>query len=93
MQRAGRTNLKRPLSKRCEKALAEPLDPSSDQETLALRTRLTQAMQELNALLNDDFRIVPGVVSAAAEAEAAAPARDEPGGVTTARRSGASVKG
>jgi hypothetical protein len=35
-------------------------------------------MQELNALLNDDFRIVPGVVSAAAEAEAAEPAGDEP---------------
>ena len=78
LQRAGRTNLKRPLSKRCEKALAEPLDPSSNQEAGALRSRLTQAMQELNALLNDDFRIVPGVVSAEAEAEAAEPARAEP---------------
>jgi uncharacterized protein len=78
LHRAGSTNLKRPLSKRCEKALAEPLDPSSDPETVALRSRLTQAMQQLNALLNDHFRIVPGVVSAAVEAEAVAPAHDEP---------------
>ena len=74
LHRAGSTNLKRALSKRCEKAMAEPVAPSSAPETVALRSRLTQAMQELNALLNDDFRIVPGVVSAAAEAESA---RDE----------------
>ena len=77
LQRAGRTNLNRPLSKRCEKAMAEPLDPAA-QEAVTLRSQLTQAMQELNALLNDDFRIVPGVVSAAAESAAAEPARDEP---------------
>jgi len=63
LQQAGKTNLKRPLSKRCEKALAEPLLPASDPEAVALQRRLTQAMQELNVLLNDHFRIVPGVVS------------------------------
>lgn len=65
LQRAGKTNFKHPLSKRCEKALAEPIDPSADHEAVVVRHQLTQAMQELNALLNDDFRIVPGVVSAA----------------------------
>ncbi len=65
LQRAGKTNFKHPLSKRCEKALAELIDPASNQEVAAFRRQLTQAMQELNALLNDDFRIVPGVVSAA----------------------------
>ena len=83
LQRAGRTNFKRPLSKRCEKAMAEPITPASDQAAAASRRRLTQAMQELNALLNDDFRIVPGVVSAAAETEAAEPARDDGGGFET----------
>ena len=74
LQRAGKTNFKHPLSKRCEKALAEPIDLAANQEAVALRRQLTQAMQELNVLLNEDFRIVPGVVSAAPEAEAAAPA-------------------
>jgi Fe-S-cluster containining protein len=73
LQQAGKTNLKHPLSKRCEKALAEPVDLVSNQEAAAFRRQLTQAMQELNALLNDDFRIVPGVVSAAAETEAPEP--------------------
>jgi Fe-S-cluster containining protein len=70
LQQAGKTNRKHPLSKRCEKALAEPLDLASNEEAATRRRQLTQAMQELNALLNDDFRIVPGVVSAAAETEA-----------------------
>jgi Fe-S-cluster containining protein len=72
LEQAGRTNFKHPLSKRCEKVLAEPIDLVSNQEAVALRHQLTQALQELNVLLNDDFRIVPGVVSAAIETEAAA---------------------
>jgi Fe-S-cluster containining protein len=72
LEQAGRTNFKHPLSKRCEKVLAEPIDLVSNQEAIALRHQLTQALQELNVLLNDDFRIVPGVVSAAIETEAAA---------------------
>lgn len=74
LQQAGKTNFKHPLSKRCEKVLAEPVDLVSNQETAARRHRLTQAMQELNVFLNDDFRIVPGVVSAAVETETAEPA-------------------
>lgn len=69
LQQAGSTNLRRPLSKRCEKAMAEPLDPSSDQRAVALRRQLTQARQEFDALLNDNFRIVPGSVSAMLETE------------------------
>lgn len=59
LARAGSTDAKRPLSKRCEKAMAEPLDPSSDQAALALRDTLTRAMQELNAVLDADFRLTP----------------------------------
>lgn len=75
LQRAGKTNFKHPLSKRCEKALAEPIELSANAEAMALRRQLTQTMQELNVLLNDDFRIVPGVVSAAPDAAAAEPAQ------------------
>ena len=59
LARAGATNLKRPLSKRCEKAMAVPLDPSADPATLADHARLMQAMAELSTLLDRDFRIVP----------------------------------
>ena len=56
LDRSGKTNLKRPLSKRFEKVMAEPLDPSSDGEALALRTELSRAMKELDALLDREFR-------------------------------------
>ncbi len=71
LQRAGSTNTKRPLSKRCEKALAEPLHPSSAQEAVELRRRLTVAMAELNALLNEDFRLVSSRAFATGEEEIA----------------------
>lgn len=58
LRQAGKTNFKRPLSKRYEKAMAEAIAPSSD-ETMALQSRLKTAMQELNLLLDGDFRIVP----------------------------------
>ena len=56
LETAGGTNAKRPLSKRCEKALAEP---ASDDETAKLQKRLTLAMQELDAVLDREFRLVP----------------------------------
>ncbi len=59
LARAGRTDPKRPLAKRCEKILAEPLDESSHPAGLALRADLTHAMGELNAVLDADFRLVP----------------------------------
>jgi len=55
--RTGSTNAKHPLSKRCETAMAVPLDPSSDSATVKTRHQLTQAMRELDALLDQDFRI------------------------------------
>ena len=67
LARAGSTNAKRPLSKRCEKIMAEPLDPSSDQTAITLRDMLTRAMQELNAVLDADFRLTPGGMSEATE--------------------------
>ena len=59
LARAGRTDAKKPLTKRCEKILAEPLDATSDPDALALRKALTRAMQELNAMLDADFRLIP----------------------------------
>jgi uncharacterized protein len=57
LARAGNTSHKRPLAQRCESALAEPIDPSGDQAAWALRSQLQQASQELDALLDQDFRI------------------------------------
>ena len=67
LHRAGGTNERKPLSKRCEKVMAEPLDASSDPATVELRTALTQAMEELDAILDQDFRIAPGCESEAHE--------------------------
>ena len=53
----GGTNPKKPLSKRCEKALAEPADPSSESHRANLHNLLTCAMRELDDLLDRDFRI------------------------------------
>ena len=60
LERAGGTNHKRPLSKRFEKVLAEPPEALTDPAAVELRHRLTQAMAELNVILNHDFRITPG---------------------------------
>jgi Fe-S-cluster containining protein len=56
LARAGETNLARPLSKRCDHVTAEPADPA-DLEAVGLRHAVTQAMEELDALLDNDFRI------------------------------------
>lgn len=64
LETAGGTNLKRPLSKRCEKALAEP---ATDDGAVQLQNRLQLAMQELNALLDRDFRLSPTTVPHAGE--------------------------
>ena len=57
--RSGGTNMKQPLSKRCETAMAEPLDPSSDAAVVQTRRQLSRAMKELDALLDQEFRIEP----------------------------------
>ena len=72
---AGGTNAKRPLAKRCEKIMAEPLDPSTDQAAIALRDTLTRAMQELDAVLDADFRLLPSGASEAVVEPAAPPAQ------------------
>ncbi|MEA3189077.1 MAG: hypothetical protein QOD99_2907 [Chthoniobacter sp.] len=59
--RAGVTDPKKPLSKRCEKILAEPLDPSADLAATDLRKELTREMLELDAMLDTHFRVTaPG---------------------------------
>ena len=73
LTRAGRTDPKRPLAKRCEKIMAEPLDPSSDPAALALRDDLTRAMRELNGILDADFRLIPIGASAEEDESSASP--------------------
>lgn len=53
------TDPKKPLMKRCEKALAEPLDPAAGDEAGEFQRRLTLAMQELDTMLDEEFRIDP----------------------------------
>lgn len=74
LEQSGSSNLKRPLSKRCEKVLAEPLHPSSEPAAMELRSRLTRAMAELNTLLNENFRLVPSRALATEEEESSEPA-------------------
>jgi len=54
--RAGDTNARHALSKRCESAMAEP---SSDAAALETRRQLAGAKRELDALLDQEFRVVP----------------------------------
>ncbi len=56
LAKAGPTDVKQPLSKRCERIAAIPPDPA-DHETVELRLRLARAMNELDALLDSDFRV------------------------------------
>ncbi|MGB8170416.1 MAG: YkgJ family cysteine cluster protein [Chthoniobacteraceae bacterium] len=58
LDQAGTTDLKRPLSKRYEKIMAEPLDPTASEAAVALRHELNDAMRALETLLNEDFRII-----------------------------------
>ena len=55
LQQAGKTDAKRPLSKRCEKVVAEP----AEAEALEVRERLAQEMLELEAMLDAEFRLTP----------------------------------
>lgn len=56
LEESGKTDPKKPLSKRYEKITAEPVDPSGDPKVVELRGKLTLAMQELEELLDRDFR-------------------------------------
>jgi len=70
LERAGGTNRKRPLSKRFEKSLAEPIEALTEPAALVLRKRLTLAKQELDLILNQEFRITPSGAREADVAEA-----------------------
>ncbi len=50
---------KGPLSKRCETALAEPFDATTHPELIGQREELARALSELDAMLDDDFRLPP----------------------------------
>lgn len=65
LERSGSTSPKRPLSKRYEKLMAEPLDPSSDSVVAELRSQLTRTMRELDVFLDEEFRLPPGGTSGA----------------------------
>ena len=56
--RVGGTNANRALSQRCETAKAEPLDPSADAAAVETRNRIVCAKRELDALLDQEFRVV-----------------------------------
>ena len=60
LERAGGASDRKPLSKRCEKVMAEPLDSSSDPVAVGIRSQLTRAMRELDIFLDEEFRIPPG---------------------------------
>ena len=57
--RLGATNLRQPLSKRCESVLSEFPDPPSDVVTAEARSQLAAAMHALEVLLDQHFRIEP----------------------------------
>ena len=56
---AGTTDAKRPLTKRCEKILAEP---PADPAAIRLRADIAHALGELDEVLDRDFRLVPKTV-------------------------------
>lgn len=56
LEASGKTDPKNPLAKRFEKITAEPVDPGGDPNVVKLRAQLTLAMQELDELIERDFR-------------------------------------
>lgn len=57
LEKAGGANLTRPLSKRCEAVMIVPLDASSDEALITFRSELALAFQELDQMLDQDFRV------------------------------------
>ena len=56
LENSGKTDPKKPLTKRYEKITAEPVGPFSDPPTIELRNQLELAMRELEELLQKEFR-------------------------------------
>ncbi|MGB8354599.1 MAG: YkgJ family cysteine cluster protein [Chthoniobacteraceae bacterium] len=61
---AGERNSNRPLIKRYDKIMEQPIDASLDPQAAALRAELTRVMEELETLLKNDFRSAPPPVPA-----------------------------
>jgi Fe-S-cluster containining protein len=59
IEQLGSANAKRSLSKRCKLVLAEPLDAAAEPEKARLRDELAAAMENLEGLLEAEFRIEP----------------------------------
>ena len=57
LRASGKTDESRPLSKRYEKVIAVPLHSGLDENTVKLRQSLTREMEELDAILDADFRV------------------------------------
>ncbi len=59
LQRGGKSDERRPLSKRFDKIMTDLAAAPNEPELAALREELGDAMTGLNDLLNRDFRLVP----------------------------------
>ncbi len=53
------TDTTRPLMKRCDHVLADPLDSTADDEAHEFQKRLALAVRELDTMLDKDFRVDP----------------------------------
>lgn len=57
LQQGGGTDPKRPLSKRYEKIMVDLLSDPSQEPRAPLRAELTRMMEELDAILDEEFRL------------------------------------
>jgi hypothetical protein len=58
-RRADGSLRKGPLARRCETTLAEPFDATTHPELVGAREALARGLDELDALLDEDFRVAP----------------------------------
>jgi len=62
LQQEGTTNVSKPLLKRCEQATIEPPEAGADPVLSEIREKIGRLMDELDALLDQDFRVTPVAV-------------------------------
>lgn len=55
----GAAAAKKPLMKRCDNFLTEPLDPNAGDEVRKVRSQLVLVVQELETMLDEEFRVEP----------------------------------
>lgn len=63
LEQSGKTDPKRPLSKRYERICADPVDASWEPEAIRRREQLSARMAELEAILDREFRVDPPVAT------------------------------